>query len=220
MRVSNAGGRGSQVNGRYVPTDTYNGKPKFRQQNGSGIIYFDCFWKINYRDDPRGWYYSDPHQCAMVPPTGEWTIAGYSGGDANPAPEVVRAFEAGDSVKFVNLTLDDIEWSSCPRPKLSPVLGQSYTVNEIRGEWFQDRSSSHWGPLSAVEVVQDTVTDDSEDWTPAGYDEEWISIEESWAQVVSASFCFCFFLFSRTSWTSIIVNHVAATMRKARSTVE
>lgn len=88
LRVSHAGGRGSSVNGRYVPTDSYNGKPKYRQQNGQAIIYFDVFWKINFRDDCRGWYYSHPHHDAVVPPRGEWTTEGYSGGDADPAPEV------------------------------------------------------------------------------------------------------------------------------------
>eukprot|EP00438_Fugacium_kawagutii_P028437 Skav226821 [mRNA] locus=scaffold606:116024:125447:- [translate_table: standard] len=177
LRVSHAGGRGSSVNGRYVPTDSYNGKPKYRQQNGQAIIYFDVFWKINFRDDCRGWYYSHPHHDAVVPPRGEWTTEGYSGGDADPAPEVVRAFDVGDLVRFVNV--EDLQWSSVPGPSVTPALGSAFTISEVRGEWFQD-ASNHWGPLSSVEVCQEAVVAvESDDWGP-GYDEIWISPEAPW----------------------------------------
>ena len=155
LRVSLAGGRGAQVNGRYLPAGMDNGKPKFKQQNGQAIIYFNLFWKINFRDDARGWYYQ--HLCqkvevlvwafvvwvwiflvfvvfisssglpsasssflpscprhrkssALVPPLGQWTTDGYTGGDASPAPTVSRAFEVGDQVRFVKVP-EERDWS-------------------------------------------------------------------------------------------------------------
>lgn len=175
LRLSHAGGRGSQVNGRYVPTETFNGRPKFRQINGSGIIYYDSFWKINFHDDTGGWYYSHPLPN-VVPPIGDWTTQGYGGEDADPAPLLMRSFDVGNLVKFVNL--DEELWDACPMPRLSPSLGSAYNIAQIQDEWFQDRSS-HWGPLRAVELSHEMGTEPPVDWTPAGYDETWVSAEEA-----------------------------------------
>lgn len=184
LRLSHAGGRGSQVNGRYVPTETFNGRPKFRQINGSGIIYYDSFWKINFHDDTGGWYYSHPLPN-VVPPIGDWTTQGYGGEDADPAPLLMRSFDVGNLVKFVNL--DEELWDACPMPKLSPSLGSAYNIAQIQDEWFQDRSC-HWGPLRAVELSHETGTEPPVDWTPAGYDETWVSAEVGFSRPLGSTF--------------------------------
>lgn len=41
LRISGAGGRGRQVNGRYTAQGTCNGRPKFHHEEGQSIIYFN-----------------------------------------------------------------------------------------------------------------------------------------------------------------------------------
>ena len=48
--VQGAGGVGEQTNGCYVCIGSSNGKPKYWQMDGAGIIYFRGTWRINYRD--------------------------------------------------------------------------------------------------------------------------------------------------------------------------
>ncbi|CAK8996809.1 unnamed protein product [Durusdinium trenchii] len=86
--VQSAGGVGESTNGCYVCLGSSNGKPKYWQMDGSGIIYFrGGHWKINYRNDQGGWYYQHPDGSVRVPPTEGWTTEGYTG-DAEPAPSL------------------------------------------------------------------------------------------------------------------------------------
>ncbi|CAE7567909.1 traf6-b [Symbiodinium natans] len=86
--VSGAGGVGASVNGVYSCVGTLNGKSKYQLQDGRAILYYHDFWKINYRDDESGWYYSHPDEKSESPPLGEWTTEGYFLGNAEPAPTV------------------------------------------------------------------------------------------------------------------------------------
>lgn len=107
-------------------------------------------WKINYCDDVRGWYYQHPCQSSL-PPSGSWTTEGYLGEDAEPAPRVHRCIEVGDEVRAVEVS--EVPWCQCPLPRLQLLLGASFTVTALRGEWFQARSGqdfSGFRPFSAI----------------------------------------------------------------------
>ena len=73
----------AEMNGRYVRAENVNGKPKFRQVGGSGILHFDGneeVWKIKGAELSEDSYFH-PATNALMPPTGEWrSIAG----DARP----------------------------------------------------------------------------------------------------------------------------------------
>lgn len=84
--VQGAGGVGEQTNGCYVCIGSSNGKPKYWQMDGAGIIYFRGTWRINYRDQEGGWYYQHPTR-ADLPPSRGWTTEGYSG-RGDPAPSL------------------------------------------------------------------------------------------------------------------------------------
>jgi hypothetical protein len=94
LEVSGAGGVGAPVNGIYTYCGYFEKKPKFRQVEGEGVIYFDEEWKINYRDDVEGWYYCHSSQTQM-PPTGLWTTDGYHDNDADPAPTLTMRKKSG-----------------------------------------------------------------------------------------------------------------------------
>lgn len=85
-QVVGAGGAGARVNGRYVPFSLHNGKPKFKQESGRGIIFFDGQWKLNYKDDTSWCLYSKNRQSSS-PPSGSWTTEG-SQGDVDPPPSL------------------------------------------------------------------------------------------------------------------------------------
>ncbi|CAE7662322.1 Ufd4 [Symbiodinium pilosum] len=86
--VQGAGGVGDSCNGRYHIEGCFNGKPKFKKQGGSAIMYYAGRWKINHQDSTTGWYYCYPDCDVPTPPTGHWSTQGYSNGDADPAPTV------------------------------------------------------------------------------------------------------------------------------------
>ncbi|NDC38838.1 MAG: hypothetical protein EBZ48_12435 [Proteobacteria bacterium] len=86
--VEGAGGVGERTNGIYEQRGMFKKRPKYYQEDGEGIIYFRERWKINFRDDISGWYYSYPGEDRS-PPTGiRWTTEGYDDGDALPPPLV------------------------------------------------------------------------------------------------------------------------------------
>lgn len=88
--VSGAGGKGSGVNGNYVAVDMFKSKPKFKLVGGEAIMYFHEYWKLNDKDDVRGWYYAVAGSRQVEPPTGAWTLHGYGGTDTAPPPVVAR----------------------------------------------------------------------------------------------------------------------------------
>lgn len=94
--VSGAGGVGSPCNGEYRRVRELNDKPLYKKTGGDAIIYFKFRWKMNARDDTRGWYYMAPERSAATPPEGQWTTEAYSKDDANPAP-VVSTYKAKSS---------------------------------------------------------------------------------------------------------------------------
>lgn len=83
--VEGAGGVGSQCNGLYNLNRSFAGKPMFKKDGGSAIIYFSGCWKINYQDATDGWYYCYPNCEATTPPIGLWSTEGYGAG-ADPPP--------------------------------------------------------------------------------------------------------------------------------------
>jgi len=101
--VSGAGGLGGKCNGIYGPTPDrqYKEKPLYKNRAGS-IIYWSGFWKMNVIDNVGGWFYSVHLSTGPEPPTGQWTVYGYTGGKANPPPKVERSVadtgEAGNEM--------------------------------------------------------------------------------------------------------------------------
>eukprot|EP00929_Paragymnodinium_shiwhaense_P079938 TRINITY_DN4167_c0_g1_i1.p1 TRINITY_DN4167_c0_g1~~TRINITY_DN4167_c0_g1_i1.p1 ORF type:complete len:1364 (-),score=398.83 TRINITY_DN4167_c0_g1_i1:69-4160(-) len=88
--VSGAGGkRGVILNGMYRESGSVNDRPKYKQIQGDGIIYFEEYWKLFWTDHHAGWCCSVPGVASMEPPTGLWSTHGYFGGDVLP-PRVER----------------------------------------------------------------------------------------------------------------------------------
>ncbi|CAJ1434805.1 unnamed protein product, partial [Effrenium voratum] len=177
LRVVGAGGVGARVNGTYVACGTHNARPKYQQQDGRAIIYFNTFWKINYRDDTRGWYYQHADSAAPVP-CGAWSTEGYVGGDASPAPSVCRAFEVGDVVQVLRAD-GSASGGVSPAPRLALELGDTHTIEAIQGDWFQ--ASRGWCPLAAVEVhcAEGEGGGGSSGGEGEGYEEAWCCPEEA-----------------------------------------
>lgn len=82
--VVGAGGVGQACNGQYLEAGTHNGKAKFVQADGPGIVYFDRWWKLSGKGNTTGWFYLVKEDGAR-PPVGSWTTKGY-GTAAAPAP--------------------------------------------------------------------------------------------------------------------------------------
>ena len=62
------------MNGRYARAENFNGKPKYRQVGGFGILYFDDVWKMKRAEMSEPSYYSEEE--SPVPPTNHWTSQG------------------------------------------------------------------------------------------------------------------------------------------------
>eukprot|EP00397_Hematodinium_sp_SG-2012_P002519 GEMP01002526.1.p1 GENE.GEMP01002526.1~~GEMP01002526.1.p1 ORF type:complete len:1175 (+),score=189.51 GEMP01002526.1:145-3669(+) len=90
--ISGAGGLGGKCNGTYGPTPDrqHKEKPLYKNRAGS-IIYWSGFWKMNVIDNAGGWFYSVHLSTGPEPPTGQWTVYGYTGGKANPPPKVEKS---------------------------------------------------------------------------------------------------------------------------------
>lgn len=90
--VSGAGGLGGKCNGVYGPgyERHHKDKPLYKNRSGS-IIYWSGFWKMNVIDNAGGWFYSVHLSTGPEPPTGQWTVYGYTGGKAQPPPKVERS---------------------------------------------------------------------------------------------------------------------------------
>lgn len=82
--ASGAGGLGKACNGQYVRVGCHNGMPKYRQERGDAIMFFeDDGWKMNCQDDTRQWVYQHLDSGASLPPLGRWAVAV---GGPNPSP--------------------------------------------------------------------------------------------------------------------------------------
>lgn len=90
--ISQAGGLGGKCNGIYPPTPDryYKEKPVYKNRLGA-ILYWSGFWKMNVIDNVGGWFYSVHLSTGPEPPTGQWTVYGYTGGKAHPPPKVERS---------------------------------------------------------------------------------------------------------------------------------
>lgn len=92
IRVKGAGMAGELCNGDYPQEGLrdHRGKRLYRNEHGA-IIYWGGFWKMNYYDDVGGWYFAVEGSAAEpLPPEGQWTNYGYSGGRAHPCPFVSK----------------------------------------------------------------------------------------------------------------------------------
>jgi hypothetical protein len=88
--LTEAGGIAEDTNGEYRQVDILNDRPKYKQIDGTSIIYWvNGFWRINYRDCTAGWYYC-VRSDEPYPPEGQWTLEGYNSGNASPIPLVSR----------------------------------------------------------------------------------------------------------------------------------
>jgi len=87
MEVAFAGGSGELANGRFQKVGVYNGRPKYQQEFGEPIIYFQDGWKINVENDTARWLYQHPDVDSPVAPTGQWQMAELAK-YAEPAPLV------------------------------------------------------------------------------------------------------------------------------------
>eukprot|EP00435_Cladocopium_sp_Y103_P012380 s1532_g3.t1 len=82
--ASGAGGMGKACNGQYLRVGSHNGMPKYRQERGNAIMFFeDDGWKMNCEDDTRQWLYQHLDSGATLPPLGRWAVAI---GGPNPSP--------------------------------------------------------------------------------------------------------------------------------------
>ncbi|CAE7403285.1 traf6-b [Symbiodinium sp. CCMP2592] len=135
----------SRVNGRYACVGIFMGKPKYKQVDGEGILYWRDYWKLNYTDGARVWYYAYyPDSDSSLPPTGTWTTFAYSNRLALPAPEVsigrTEDYGVGDRVVFMR------------SGSLSYGPGCTAEVGQIREDGFFSPTGSEtlWVPLSSV----------------------------------------------------------------------
>jgi len=88
LSVQGAGGKGACANGEYHLQGLHNHHPMFYQQNGSCVLFFDEFWKLNIQDDTTSWVYSVPSALGAFPPACKWTSVGYDGNDVDPPPVI------------------------------------------------------------------------------------------------------------------------------------
>eukprot|EP00928_Gymnodinium_smaydae_P033494 TRINITY_DN23982_c0_g1_i2.p1 TRINITY_DN23982_c0_g1~~TRINITY_DN23982_c0_g1_i2.p1 ORF type:complete len:253 (-),score=22.93 TRINITY_DN23982_c0_g1_i2:184-942(-) len=75
IEVSNAGR--AVLNGIYVKLGSLNGRPKYSQVGGTGLIFFVKFWKItngkwSKLESPDGWCYGVSDATGALPPMGGW----------------------------------------------------------------------------------------------------------------------------------------------------
>lgn len=74
LRLENAGGAHSRLNGIYVQSDEYEQRPKFKQIQGDAVIYFKSpRWNLSETDTTEGGcYLGRLKDDDAVPPEGEW----------------------------------------------------------------------------------------------------------------------------------------------------
>ncbi|CAK9099416.1 unnamed protein product [Durusdinium trenchii] len=87
MEVAWAGGIGVTVNGQFQQVGVYNEMPKYQQENGESIIYFQDGWKINVEDDTSRWLYEHHASSSPKAPCGQWLLADCAT-RAEPAPSI------------------------------------------------------------------------------------------------------------------------------------
>ncbi|CAE7653324.1 traf6-b, partial [Symbiodinium sp. CCMP2456] len=165
VRGAGSDSRHSRVNGRYACVGIFMGKPKYKQVDGDGILYWRGFWKMTYEDNTGGWFYSYPDSDSSLPPTGTWTTHGYShGAGALPAPEVsvgrTEDLRVDDRVMFMRSGPGSLSYSP----------GYTQEIGQIREDGFfaPKRFETLWAPLSTVSLVHDRDLDLYHEDEPSG----------------------------------------------------
>ena len=100
------------VNGLYACVGYLNGRPLYKREQGTSVLYFEEKWKISESSGARMWHYQHWLPSAQ-PPTGRWVVSTL-GEVAGPAPSVFDEAE-GQVLRSVELGVlvrrgPDWEW--------------------------------------------------------------------------------------------------------------
>lgn len=88
FHVSGLAWAGAIGNGRYVEVGSHNDRP-FYTNNKGAAIYFDGYWKLNFKGDKLAWQYGNKSASGQEPPFGAW--APHWSHSANTGEPTVRA---------------------------------------------------------------------------------------------------------------------------------
>ncbi|CAK9105742.1 TNF receptor-associated factor 6-B [Durusdinium trenchii] len=158
----------SRVNGRYVHDGTFSGKPRYKQVDGTSIIFFTAGkWRLNDEEITDERCYDGMQGDVPMPPDA-WVQTHHRYGTV---PQVSvgtgRDLLVGDVVSIVK-GQDEVDWSGCPesdRAKHLPLATaagrgtggprpRTVTVHRLLGEWFYPREASELiAPVAALGTV-------------------------------------------------------------------
>jgi hypothetical protein len=125
-------------------------RPKYKQVGGQSIVYFHERWKINFRDDLGGWYYSAPER-GLAPPARVWTTDGYYDDDANPAPTVTHG--PGDASPISDIG----ECEPGMRVRILPAAQAAPAQQRSPAAWNED-CLAHCGDVGEIAIVANDGT--------------------------------------------------------------